>query len=202
MKTVIVCNTNINELIYLIDCKLGELGTSLMYEKKYGISDCQNIKLLFSELSAYKELLLDILNNRNSGADIIDIINLPMICNMCEYSIEKMIERIKDILMNCVNCKDIEYKLLEVLESSFANEWYTTPEYIECLQSELEDNGWIEPLIDLCQNMNISISAEKLCKAIAIEISATKESCMELSEISVQSAFNNMLISKFNIYKN
>lgn len=199
MKTVIVCNTNINELIYLIDCKLGEIGTSLIYEKKYAISDCEDIKLLFSELSAYRELLIDILNNRNSGADIIDIIDLPMLCNICEYSLEKIIERIKDILMNCVNCKGVIYEIIKIEESSFADTWYNSSEYIDCLQSELEDNGWIDPLVDLCQNMNISISVEQLCKNIAIEIATTKQSCMELSDISVQSAFNNMLISKFNI---
>lgn len=33
MKTVTVCNINIEELIYHINCKLGELGTDLMYQK-------------------------------------------------------------------------------------------------------------------------------------------------------------------------
>ena len=200
MKTVTVCNINIEELIYHINCKLGELGTDLMYQKKYAIKSCDDIKLIFSELVNYRDLFLDILKNRNSSEEeIIDIINLPMICNMCDITIEKMIERTKDLLHDCLNCKGTILKLIDIEDSSFINEWYISPEYIECLQFELEENGWIDPLVDLCQNLNITISAEKLCKDIAIQLATIKVECMTISEINVQSAFNNMLISKYNI---
>ena len=187
MKTVVVCNTDINELIYLIDCKLGELSTELLYEKLYAINGCDEIYMTFTQLNNYKKMLLDIIKNRRSNDILINSINLPTICNICEKYIEKVIEKIKDLLRNCINCRGVQYKTLDVV--SINPSWYNTQEYIDCLQIQLIEEGWIDPLIDLCQNLNIQISLEKLCKSIAVELSIHKVDCMNLSEIQITNAF-------------
>lgn len=195
MTTVVVCNTDINELLYLIDCKLGELATDFLYAKLYAIDSCNEIKSTMNLLINYKKILLDIIKNRHSADNMIYSINYPTICGICEKYIEFVIEKIKDLLKHCINCKGVKLTTLEIV--TINPQWYNTQEYLDCLQIQLEEEGWIEPLIDLCQNLNIEISFEKLCKDIAVELSLQKVDCMNLSEIQITNAFQ-IISGKFN----
>lgn len=195
MKTVVVCNTDINQLLYQMECKLGDLGMDIVYEKKYGISNCKEIKMTFLEIYNYKKLLIDIIKYRkySTDDDIIDSINMPLVCGICKTYIERIIERIKTLIGFCVNCFNQDYTNLIISESGTADDWYASSEYLECLEIELIENGWIDPLVDLCQNLNIEISVEKLCKAVSIQLALNKISCNMITSTAIHNISNTVI---------
>ena len=127
MEIVHVCNTDISKLMIEMQCKLAELSYSQYVESYYNIK-CFD-KSVYHHLRTYL-LLLDNLNKNINCVLTTDI--------------ELSIEKIKDMIKNCPNCnKSIE----DVSVIDLDNDWYNSQDYIDCLEWQLEHNGYIEPLI-------------------------------------------------------
>lgn len=193
MKHVAVCSPDISKLIYQISCKLGAIGFSKMLEQKYGIaSNCEDNE--YTELKLYLEVFkklqkVEITDNNVELNNIIKDLQLINNCDIKEKCLTNIIERVKDILQNCSDCNNytpaITYTTLD--------SWYETQEYIECLQNEFEENGYLDyvnPIINLCTGLNINIDANKLCQDLIVVLNANKIACDLVSTINVTNICN------------
>ena len=93
-------------------------------------------------------------------------------------------------MMNCN--KSIE----DVSVIDLDNDWYNSQDYIDCLEWQLEHNGYIEPLIDICNSLNININHNRLCNHIALTLSQSHISCNIIPTINIESVCN---ISTINV---
>jgi hypothetical protein len=176
MEIVHVCNTDISKLMIEMQCKLAELSYSQYVESYYNIK-CFD-KSVYHHLRTYL-LLLDNLNKN---------INCVL-----STDIELSIEKIKDMIKNCPNCnKSID----DVSVIDLDNDWYNSQDYIDCLEWQLEHNGYIEPLIDICNSLNININHNRLCNHIALTLSQSHISCNIIPTINIESVCN---ISTINV---
>lgn len=199
MKHVVVCNTNINQLIQQISCKLGTIGFNQMISEKYGVSNnCDVDTYDYNELSAY----LTILENLNIEEISIEYKELGIyidigLVDKCSTNTdyELIIERVKDLLSNCIECKNY-YDNSVIIATN--NEWYETQEYIECLIQELEENGYIEyinPIVDLCTNLNIHININQLYNELVTHLAINKINCNLLTNIDTTNVCNTIYSS-------
>ena len=193
MKHVAVCSPDIDKLVYQISCKLGSIGFSKMVEQKYGIlSECSQEE--YQELKLYLELFkklskIEITDNNIDLSFIVKNLQLVNNCEIKENSITNIIERVKDLLQNCSDCNNYTPSILYNIN----DDWYSTQEYIECLQNEFENNGYIEyinPIVDLCTNLNIDINVSKLCQELIVKLNANKISCELISNINATNICN------------
>ena len=193
MKHVAVCSPDISKLIYQISCKLGAIGFSKMIEQKYGISpNCEDGE--YTELKLYLEVFkkLQKVEVTDENIELSNIIKDLQIINNCEIkeaSLTTIIERVKDILQSCSDCNNyspsVSYTTLD--------SWYETQQYIECLQNEFENNGYIDylnPIVDLCNNLHIDIDANKLCQELIVTLNANKIACSLVSNINATNICN------------
>ena len=193
MKHVAVCSPDISKLIYQISCKLGAIGFSKMIEQKYGISpNCEDDE--YTELKLYLEVFkklqkVEITDNNVELDNIIKDLQLINNCDIKEKCLTNIIERVKDILQNCSDCNNyspsVSYTTLD--------SWYETQQYIECLQNEFENNGYIDylnPIVDLCNNLHIDIDANKLCQELIVTLNANKIACSLVSNINATNICN------------
>ena len=123
---------------------------------------------------------------------LLDYLYKNIICVLTSV-IDLSIEKIKDMIKNCPNCnKSIE----DVSVIDLDNDWYNSQDYIDCLEWQLEHNGYIEPLIDICNSLNININHNRLCNHIALTLSQSHISCNIIPTINIESVCN---ISTINV---
>ena len=207
MKHVVVCNTNINQLIQQISCKLGTIGFNQMISEKYGVSNnCDVDTYDYNELSAYLTILENLSTEEVSVEDkelgiYIDI-GLVDKCST-DTNYELIIERIKDLLSSCIECRNYYDNSINITTN---DTWYETQEYIDCLIHELEENGYIEyinPIVDLCTNLNINIDVNQLCNELVTKLSINKINCSLLTNINptniCNTIYTNNLTNKITI---
>jgi hypothetical protein len=118
-----------------------------MIEQKYGISpNCEDGE--YTELKLYLEVFkklhkVEITDENIELSNIIKDLQIINNCEIKEASLTTIIERVKDILQSCSDCNNyspsVSYTTLD--------SWYETQQYIECLQNEFENNGYIDYLI-------------------------------------------------------
>lgn len=206
MKHVVVCNTNINQLIQQISCKLGTIGFNQMISEKYGVSNnCDVDTYDYNELSAYLTILENLNIEEISIEDkelgiYIDIGLVDKCSTNTDY--ELIIERVKDLLSNCIECKNY-YDNSVIIATN--NEWYETQEYIECLIQELEENGYIEfihPIVDLCASLNIDLTVNQLCSTLVTQLVANKINCNLIANINTTNVCNTLFTNKTTITAN
>lgn len=193
MKHVAVCSPDIEKLIYQISCKLGSIGFSKMIEQKYGISpNCEDSE--YTELKLYLEVFkklqkVEITDEDIELGNIIKDLQIINNCDIKEASLTNIIERVKDLLQNCSDCNSY----IPSISYTTLDSWYETQEYIECLQNEFEENGYLDyvnPIVNLCTGLNIEIDANKLCQDLIVTLNANKIACDLVSTINVTNICN------------
>jgi hypothetical protein len=158
-------------------CKLGKYVMDKTYESLYGIK----CKTKVGEYSEYLSLFLWAYKNSCIDNDTRDCSGTPL-CNL-ENILGKLTQ-------HCRDCKPKKYKKPITEINGDYSCWYSSDEYIDCLNWQLINEGYIEPAIDLCANLNIEISMEDLCKEIVTYITLNQT---PLSLMSVNMAVNNLL---------
>lgn len=160
-----------DKILAIGQCKLGNNATAQYYENVYGVK-CTDDKSKYLDLFlwAYTNPCLEDTEDCDGGT----------LCNLRNI--------IGKLTRHCVDCKPKKYQEPVVIPNPDYTEWYGSEEYVECLTIQLEEDGWIDPMIDLCQNLNIEVSADTLCKAIAIQLSAQQIDCNMASDIQIQQA--------------
>ena len=197
-KNVVVCDTNINHLIQLISCRLGTIGFNEMLSSKYGLtnSNCEIDEEDYKELSAYLTVLENIKELAQEDIEL-STISTILVDNCGSYSnLDKMIERIKDLLASCIECSNYYDNSLKIQENE---SWYSTTEYIDCLINELEENGYIEfisPIVDLCATLNIELTVNQLCTTLLTQLVANKIDCSLIANINTNNVCNTVFTNK------
>ena len=162
-----------DKLLAVSECAVGNHALSLIKERDFGIK-CKNyhpfIKYLYLFKWAYTSNCVENIEDCSGGT----------LCNL------------KNILGKltkfCKDCRPKKYQEALIELNGDYEAWYNSQDYLDCLRWELENNGYIEPMIDLCRNLNIEISTEAFCKALILNISAQKLDCFVLTDIQVQQA--------------
>ncbi|HMT03385.1 MAG TPA: hypothetical protein PKD00_08795 [Burkholderiales bacterium] len=163
-----------DKMLSVSQCKLGEVAMDQYYSATYGLTCKNNIdKYLSLFLWAYQNSCVS-----NTGKDC----SGTPLCNL-ENILGKLTKHCKD-------CKFKKYKKAIIEVNTDYACWYDSDEYMDCLNWELINNGYIEPAIDLCQNLEIEISIERLCKEIVTYISMNQ---IQLNTLNVEKAVKNIL---------
>jgi len=162
-------------------CKLANQAFATYFEQIYGIRCTENNnEWLHLFLWAYE-----------SGCITTDTDCNHCTCSDCSECLHCNIQaNIGKIIKYCKDCKPKKYMTPIVTPNDDYTEWYESQEYLDCLQIELEENGWIEPMIDLCKNLHIDITAEQACKLVAAELAVQQVDCTMLTNIIVTHACN------------
>ncbi|HMT01764.1 MAG TPA: hypothetical protein PKD00_00400 [Burkholderiales bacterium] len=163
-----------NKLLANAYCKLGNMAIAENLKLSYGIS-CNT-----GGLEEYLDLFIWAYNN--------SCVQETQDCsggNKC--NIENILGKLTKY---CKDCRPKFYQENRIEKNEDYTEWYESQEYLDCLNVELEQNGYIEPMIDLCKNLNITITTEAFCKAIVTAIAASKIDCFMTTSIDVINACN------------
>jgi hypothetical protein len=91
----------------------------------------------------------------------------------------------------CKDCTPERYKEPIIIPNPDYTSWYTSQSYIDCLNQELINSGFISvisPLVDLCASLNIEINQFQLCSNIAIQLSQSAVPCSVIPTINLQTA--------------
>lgn len=152
-------------------CKLGQNAMAEYYTSVYGIK-CTDDKSKYLDLFlwAYTNPCLEDTEDCDGGS----------LCNLRNI--------IGKLTRHCVDCKPKKYQTAVTVLNPDYTEWYGSQEYLDCLTIQLEEDGWIEPMIDLCANLNIAVTSEYLCKAIAITLTQQQIDCTMATDIQIQTA--------------
>ena len=175
-----------DKLLANAKCKLASQAFGTYYNNIYGLAcDANNVEWLDLLLWAYDSNCIskDIDCNHCAGSDCIH-------CTL-QSNIGKAVKYCKD-------CKPKKYMEPKVTPNPDYTEWYNSDEYIECLQIQLEESGYIEPMIDLCTNLNINITQEDACKMIVSHIAAQQVDCFMLTDLHIQQACST-IITELNV---
>jgi transcription elongation factor Elf1 len=157
-------------------CKLAKDTFATFYENVYGIRCSHNIqKWLHLFLWAYEQPCFDETIDCKHCQDV-----ECLHCNL-QATIGKMIKHCKD-------CKPKKYMEPIVTFADDYTDWYNSEEYLECLRIELEENGYIEPMVDLCKNLNIEISVRDACNILATTLAAEQVNCFMITDLEVAAA--------------
>ena len=169
-----------DKLLANAQCKLGNQTLNLYYENTYGILCNKD----------YNEWLPLFLWAYESGC-----LDKPEDCNHCQNDCIhcNLQTNIGKTIKYCKDCKPKKYKKPIIVKNDDYTEWYNSPEYISCLQIELEENGYIEPMVDLCKNLNIDITSADACTVLATNLAAQQIDCFVLTDIHVAEACSNIL---------
>jgi hypothetical protein len=166
-----------DKMLSVSQCKLGKVAMDIYYESTYGIKCKHDIsKYLHLFLWAYQNSCIDNTTRDCSGTPLCNLENI-----------------LGKLTKHCKDCKPKRYKKPKIELNTDYTDWYNSDEYIDCLNWELINNGYIEPAIDLCKNLNIEISVEKLCKTIVTYLSVNKIQCELITNVIITNAVNNIL---------
>ena len=152
------------KIVSVANCKLAEVGFDKYFSNIYGTKYCgdNNFNLLHTLLWAF---------------------NLP-----CSDK-EKLTSIIAKLLKHCKDCTPERYKEPIIIPNPDYTSWYTSQSYIDCLNQELINSGFISvisPLVDLCASLNIEINQFQLCSNIAIQLSQSAVPCSVIPTINLQ----------------
>ena len=140
-------------------CKLANQTLSTYYNNVYGIRCGKEdilSKWLHLFLWAYENTCL-VDNDDCTGGNLCNLKNI-----------------IGKITKHCKDCRPKKYKEAVITINPDYTCWYQSQEYIDCLTIQLEEEGYIETIINLCANLNpeITITPETICGLIIHEITA------------------------------
>lgn len=163
--------TKQTNIIQVAECALGNNAANIINKLKYGIicKDDTDYNLLELLIFAAK-----------SGC-------VEDLCNI-ENTIGK-------ILKYCKDCKPKRYKEPIITYNTDYTCWYSSQEYLDCLEQQLIDQGWIEPAINICNDLNIHIDINSLCSGLGLELSMMKIDCLNITNIDIEKACNRFLTS-------
>lgn len=174
----------LKDKIYLVgQCKIGNQALSLYNEKVYGIK-CQDkdkwLELMLWAYDKYKCTNIVDCKNCSNNTD----------CNFCNLQ-----ANIGKLTKHCIDCKPVNYKQPIITPSEDYSCWYNSQEYLDCLTIQLENEGYIEPMISLCENLNpaISITVPEICDMIMIELTAQCVDCFEVDSNLLSTTYNNVI---------
>ena len=141
----------------LLEC-LNKGATDYYLSKLYGVSCCENDYELISLLVwAYEK-------------------------SCCSGNKEEILLKLKKLTGQCISCK----KCISTLEIYSNDEWYNTQGYIDCLNYEFEQNGFIEEIVNIerfCNNLNIKINYKSLCNKLVVKVKSSRIKCDLVSKI-------------------
>lgn len=163
--------TKQTNIIQVAECALGNNAANIINKLKYGIicKDDTDYNLLELLIFAAK-----------SGC-------VEDLCNI-ENTIGK-------ILKYCKDCKPKRYKEPIITYNTDYTCWYSSQEYLDCLEQQLITQGWIEPAINICNDLNIQIDINSLCTGLSLELSMMKIDCLSITNIDIEKACTNFLTS-------
>lgn len=132
---------------------MGQNAIAQYHENVYGVK-CTDDKSKYLDLFlwAYTNPCLEDTEDCEGGA----------LCNLRNI--------IGKLTRHCMDCKPKKYQEAIVVPNPDYTEWYACPTYLECLAIELEEQGWVEPIIDLCESLEINLTLIEVCHLLSIEI--------------------------------
>ena len=167
-------------------CKLASQTFATYYENVYGVRCTENNNdWLHLFLWAYESGCIP----KDTDCKHCNCVD----CNECAHC--NIQNNIGKITKYCKDCKPKKYMEPIVIPNSDYTDWYNSEEYIDCLNIQLEENGWIEPMIDLCRNLNINISQAEFCKLLVSSISARELDCFMITDIQVADVCSTIISS-------
>ena len=156
------------KIVSVANCKLAEIGFDKYFSNIYGTKYCDD-------------------NNFNLLHTLLWAIALP-----CSDK-EKLSALIAKLIKHCKNCSPVRYKEPITEYNTDYTSWYQSQSYIDCLNQELINSGFISaisPLVDLCATLNIEINHFQLCGNIAIQLSQSAIDCSLVPSINLQTVVN------------
>lgn len=149
-----------SKIVNAAKCKLGKLGIDKVNSVKYGIS-CNDLD--------------------------IDTLQMLLWASNLHCANTKLLDRLTaSILKYCKECKPKRYKEVKTTLNPDYSLWYTSPTYVACALAQLQQNGYTTYILNLCSNLNVIISQEKLCKDIIVLLAQSKVDCSVLARIDVE----------------
>lgn len=146
-----------DKILAIGQCKLGSNAIAQYHENIYGVK-CTDDKSKYLDLFlwAYTNPCLEDTEDCDGGA----------LCNLRNI--------IGKLTRHCVDCRPKKYQEPIVVPNPDYTCWYDSQEYIDCLTIQLEEQGYIETIIDLCESLNpqITVTPETICGLIIHEITA------------------------------
>ena len=148
-----------DKLVAVGKCKLANQALSTYYNNVYGIRCSKEdvlSKWLHLFLWAYETTCLTDTDDCTGG----DLCNLKNI--------------IGKVTHHCKDCKPKKYMEPIITPNPDYTCWYESQDYLDCLTIQLEEEGYIDSIIDLCANLDpqINVSVENICGLIINEITA------------------------------
>lgn len=167
---------NNHQKLWLVGkCKLANQAISKYNEEIYGI-ECP----AFSTEEQWLDLFLWAYEKQSCITGIeASCKEGGKLCNL-----EQIIGRITKF---CKDCKPKKYNEPIITKNEDYACWYSSEEYLDCLNAQLEEQGYIESYINLCKDLNpeITVTAQQLCELIVSEIIA--------NGVSIDEAYQNII---------
>lgn len=154
----------INKVIQVTECALGNYTLNIYNAKRYGIFCNDDIDLEFLSLLLFAAKSTCVEDK----------------CNI-ENTIAKLTKKCKD-------CRPVRYKTPNIVFNTDYTDWYNSQEYLDCLQEQLIDQGWIEPMIDICTSLNVEVDIDPLCTGVSIQLSLERVDCLNITSIDIEKA--------------
>lgn len=135
----------------------------------------------------YNNLLYGSCNPNQKDLMVLQLLLFSLEGN-CKINLDIIYSKIAEIIGYC---KPVNKRCLYItIDNDDYADWYNSQEYLDCLQVELEENGWINPMIDICKTLNISINDKALCGLITGVLSSSKIDCNVIASINPKTLCN------------